>query len=175
MYSLILINQNSRRAPTNHSCRLWRVDQYMREQLRRGEQSLDLYIGFLAAECFTLPGKSALLAGVTAQLFTFYTDLDNYTRRTNPVGAFKFMVFLCYASMIFNTSATVTSFMLIARLHRVPYRAARGEPPYPPRATVFANRSFLLQRYGFGTVWVLVLWHCESISASTSLNDFSSI
>lgn len=63
--------------------------------------------------------------------------------------------------MLFNTSATVTSFMLIARLNGVPYRAARGEPPYPPKATVFASRSFLLQRYGVGTMWVLVLWHCE--------------
>lgn len=114
-----------------------------------------------SADCSFCHGKSALLAGVAAQLYSFFTDPSNYTRRTNPEGAFNFMVFLCYASMLFNTSATVTSFMLIARLNGVPYRAARGEPPYPPKAIVFASRSFLLQRYGVGTMWVLVLWHCE--------------
>lgn len=129
---------------------------------------------FLLSDCTVLPAKSALLAGITAQLFTFFTDPSNYTKRANPAGAFKLMIFLCYTSMIFNTSATVTSFMIIARLHRVPYRGALGEVPYPKGATVYASRSFLLTRYGFGTVWLLILWHCASISISSSNFDFSS-
>ena len=133
---------------------------HVRKQCSRGKHfsaPLEQQFFLIFLRC----GQSALLTGVAAQLYSFFTDPTNYSRRSNPHSAFQLMVFLCYASMLFNTSATITSFMLIARLNGVPYRAALfDDPPYPRNSRVYASRSFLLKEYGVGKMWVFVLWHC---------------
>lgn len=63
------------------------------------------------------------------------------------------LVFPYYASMIFNTSTSGKSFMHITRLHGYPYRAVRGDGPYPRAAAV----------PGFGTVWVFFTLSCGFI------------
>lgn len=105
--------------------------------------------------------QSALFAGVSSQLYSFFTDDDNYKRRTASPGAFTFMVLLSYATMLFNSGAAISSFILVDSLSELPYQNATFEKdPYPGNSRVFQGPSFLLRRYGVGIKWDLALWHC---------------
>ena len=76
------------------------------------------------------------------------------------------MIFLSYATMLFNIGAAMNSFVLVKQLTtKVSYRNAKSEgPPYPSdgvNVRVVANRKNILQRYGLGKSWVVGLFHCK--------------
>lgn len=65
----------------------------------------------------TKTAQSALFAGVSSQLYSFFTDVkDNYAQRHSPPAAITLMILLSYASMLFNTGAAMRSFVSVDTL-----------------------------------------------------------
>ena len=81
------------------------------------------------------------------------------------------MIFLSYATLLFNIGAAMNSFILVKQLTKVSYRNAKSEdPPYPNdgvNVRVAANRKNILQRYGLGKRWVVGLFHCKLLAFVT--------
>ena len=103
--------------------------------------------------------KSALFAGISSQLFGYFTDVGNYG--TENAG-YTFMVILSYATMLFNAGAAISSFLLVDHLSELPYRCATlPDSPYPEEARVFAGPQQLLRMYGLRTPWRFALLHCK--------------
>lgn len=101
-------------------------------------------------------------------MYPFITNPENYERRTIPTGAFTFIVLLSYAAILFNASAAISSFIVADSLSEIPFRkASLEEEPYPERATVSANQTYLLTKYGAGKMWQPIMWHCKSITIPT--------
>ena len=99
------------------------------------------------------------------QMHMFIIQPVNFAHRQSPAGALTFMVLLSYATILFNASAAVTSFIVMDTLSEMPFRSATfEEEPYPERAIVNANQTYLLERYGVRGYWQPVVWHCKSYS-----------
>lgn len=96
-------------------------------------------------------------------MYTFITNPANYQRRSSPSGAFTFIVLLSYATISLNASAAISSFIVADSLSEIPFRKATfDEDPYPEMATVRANQTYLLSKYGAGKMWQSIVWHCKS-------------
>ncbi|TFK37684.1 hypothetical protein BDQ12DRAFT_750514, partial [Crucibulum laeve] len=106
---------------------------------------------------------SALLTAAAAQLLSFFKSASSFDEgRNNPNAARTFLLIICYSSLFFNVSASISSFILIDKLGELPFRASqRGQQTLPPPQTAMSSTDpdYLLKRYGIGRWWSFLIWH----------------
>lgn len=102
---------------------------------------------------------SGLLAVTAAQLLTFFKNTSNFNNESTA-GAHTFLVLLCYGSLFFNTSASISSFVLIDRLGELQFRAAQKDQSILPSGGFTSlGADNLLIRFGAGRLWTCIAWH----------------
>lgn len=102
---------------------------------------------------------SGLLAVTAAQLLTFFKNTSNFNNVSTP-GARTFLILLCYGSLFFNTSASISSFVLIDRLGELQFRAAQKDQSILPSGGFMSvGADNLLIRFGAGRLWTCIAWH----------------
>ncbi|KAF9485458.1 hypothetical protein BDN70DRAFT_795763 [Pholiota conissans] len=97
---------------------------------------------------------SGLLAGVAAQLFSYFRDPTNYTRHATSRGL---VLALCYGAIFLNIGATIGAFIIIDKMGSIATRAARRDQMSIGRFG--GTQIALLQYHGAGKKWKYFVWH----------------
>jgi len=105
------------------------------------------------------PFQSGLLAGVAAQLLSFFRGKEAYQRRSTSQGAKDTVLALCYAALLLNIAATISAFMVIDKMGSVTMKGAMMPPPQIGR--FHGTHVSLLVKFGGSPNWRYMLWHCE--------------
>jgi len=100
---------------------------------------------------------SGLLAGVAAQLLSFFRNEDTYRRRPTSQGAKDTILGLCYAALLLNIAATISAFMVIDKMGSLTLNGARMHPPQIGR--YYGTHIGLLVKFGGSSNWRYVIWH----------------
>jgi len=110
------------------------------------------------ADIFT--HQNALLAILAGQLFVFVKDDKNFPKATSS-RARTCLTLLSYMAIAFNSSAAITSLILTDRLGELSVRASQKSELFA-KGTIDTPETSLqiLERYGIGSSWSLVMWHC---------------
>ena len=110
--------------------------------------------------------QSTLFVIASTQLLAFFKNPNHFsTSQNNPEGALRALIIICYASLFFNASAAISSFILMDKLGELPFRAAsKRQSILPTGGTITGNSEDLLKRYGVGKLWTFLVWHCQSIN-----------
>lgn len=83
----------------------------------------------------------------------------------STAGARTFLILLCYGSLFFNTSASISSFVLIDRLGELQFRAVQKDQSIlPSGGFTTVGAGGLLKRFGAGRLWTCIAWHCKLYS-----------
>ena len=106
------------------------------------------------------------MAAVAAQLLVFIKR-ENW-EGVHPLAVVA-LVAISYASVVFSTSAAISSIILIDTLGDIPVSASKdvnllkrvdsGERGV--LRTTSASTLYLLKQYGAGQSWTWLMWHCE--------------
>jgi hypothetical protein len=113
--------------------------------------------------------QSGLLAGVAAQLYSFFKDKESYSEQTrNNTVARDWIVACCYCALFFNIGAAISGFLLIDGLGELQYRAASSKDPESlvSAGHITGTMLTLLQRFSGGGFWGWLIFHCMSFSLS---------
>ncbi|KAF8963419.1 hypothetical protein BDZ97DRAFT_1027659 [Flammula alnicola] len=100
---------------------------------------------------------SGLLAGVAAQLLSFFRDNNSYEKRPTGQGAKDTVLALCYAALLLNIGATISAFMVIDKMGSLTISAARRPDLLIGRFN--GTEVGLLEKYGAGKKWKYMVWH----------------
>ena len=121
-------------------------------------QSVDLFLE-----------QSTLFAGISAQLLVFFKslDVDHIPSHTGQ----NIILWLCYASLFFNTGATLTSLFLIDVVGELPFRSSHQTHLVDENLNVVIHDEHkLLKRYGARRSWGWLRRHCELPKITISRN-----
>ncbi|EDR09440.1 uncharacterized protein LACBIDRAFT_319040 [Laccaria bicolor S238N-H82] len=104
---------------------------------------------------------STLFVIAATQLLAFFKNPNHFsTTQNNSEGALRALIIICYASLFFNASAAISSFILMDKLGELPFRAAsKRQSILPSGGTITGNSEDLLKRYGVGKLWTVLVWH----------------
>jgi hypothetical protein len=111
--------------------------------------------------------KSGLLAGVAAQLFSYFRDPMSYNRRPTSQGARDTVLAICYGALFLNIGATIGAFIIIDKMGSLTIVAARRRNI--PIGQFGGTEMALLQHYGAGKSWKYLIWHCKLLIANMCL------
>ncbi|KAF5335942.1 hypothetical protein D9611_006223 [Ephemerocybe angulata] len=106
---------------------------------------------------------SGLLAGVAAQLFSYFKTNDAYPH--GPSGTRLAVVTFCYLAMFFNIGATISGFILIDGLGEIQFHAStavrKGEASsiLPSAGPLEGSPLELLRRFDGGSYWTRLVYH----------------
>ena len=104
--------------------------------------------------------QTSLFSVVSAIILVFLKGQDDHLKETSPRGH-TLLLMAAYGAVVFNTSATIGSLALTDKLAEIPI-AASQKPNLEKSGTTDSSPTELLKRFGAGSVWSYVLWHCES-------------
>ncbi|KIM44943.1 hypothetical protein M413DRAFT_367115 [Hebeloma cylindrosporum] len=100
---------------------------------------------------------SGLLAGVAAQLLSFFRSEDVYKRRPTSQGAKDTVLALCYATLLLNVAAMISAFMVIDKMGSLTMNGATIPPPQIGR--FYGTHVGLLVKFGGSPNWRYMFWH----------------
>ncbi|KAF8202485.1 hypothetical protein BJ912DRAFT_920840 [Pholiota molesta] len=112
---------------------------------------------------------SALLAGVAAQLLSYFRTPGTYTNPPTPQGAIDAILALCYCALLLNIGATISAFIILDRLGSLALLYARENPQHS--AKFGGTEIQILKHYGPGPKWRLIIWHCIPSSHAKPITD----
>ena len=104
--------------------------------------------------------QTSLFSVVSTIILVFLKSQDDRLKEASPRGH-TLLLLAAYGAVVFNTSATVGSLALTDKLAELP-TAASQNPDLENSGTTDSSPTDLLKRFGAGTAWSYVVWHCES-------------
>ena len=138
------------------------------ESLRKGWevtcQSASVIVRWYTSLCVSLliviDYQTSVFSVVSAIILVFLKGQDDHLMEASPRGH-TLLLMAAYGAVVFNTSATIGSLALTDKLAEIPI-AASQKPNLEKSGTTDSSPTELLKRFGAGSVWSYVLWHCES-------------